>query len=149
MARGELDQVLRHGHEAGILAAGQRSIAQRLFEVGNQSAILFGVPVDRLAIVSTPINVRLARNEARRHNHPMILVQNQSGIVGFLWYADLCSDDPDLEFQTVLNGHVEDRHLQVLLSLYDVGSEIAMLKDDQGKIRGVVTRRQLMQPLIK
>ncbi|WP_372899678.1 CNNM domain-containing protein, partial [Stieleria sp.] len=42
MARGELDQVLRDGHEAGILAAGQRSLAQRLFEVGNQSAISFG-----------------------------------------------------------------------------------------------------------
>jgi len=149
MARGELDQVLRHGHEAGILAAGQRSLAQRLFEVGNQSAISFGVPVDRLAIVSTPIDVSYARNEARRHNHPMILVQNQSRIVGFLWYADLCSDDPDLEFHSILNGRVEDRHLQVLLSLYDGGSEIAMLMDDHGNIRGVVTRRQLIQPLIK
>ena len=149
MARGELDQVLQHGHEAGILAAGQRSLAQRLFEVGNRSAISFGVPADRLAIVSTPIDVNHARNEARRHNHPMILVRDPSGIVGFLWYADLCSDDPDLKFQPVLNGHVEDRHLQVLLRLYDGGSQIAMLTDDQGKIQGVVTRRQLVQPLIK
>ncbi|MGB1707848.1 MAG: hemolysin protein, partial [Rubripirellula sp.] len=80
---------------------------------------------------------------------PMILVKDQNGIIGFLWYADLCVDQPNLECQRVLNGRSEDRHLQVLLSLYDSGSEIAVLKDEKDKIRGVVTRRQLMQPLIK
>src|SRR6056297_1942004 len=61
MARGELDQLLRHGHEAGILAAGQRSLAIQLFEVGNQPAISFGVPTDRLAVVDTPVNIEDAR----------------------------------------------------------------------------------------
>ena len=149
MARVELEQVLKDGHEAGILVAGQRSLAQRLFEVGGESAISFGVPVDRLAIVSTPVDAKHARHEARRHNHPMILVKDQNGIIGFLWYADICVDQPNLECQPVLNGRSEDRHLQVLLSLYDTGSEIAVLKDEKDKIRGVVTRRQLMQPLIK
>ena len=78
----------------------------------------------------------------------MILVQDQKGIIGFLWYADLCGDHPRLECQPVLNGRSEDRHLQVLLNLYDSASEIAVLKDDNSKIRGVVTRRQLLQPLI-
>jgi len=149
MARGELEQVLKHGHEAGILVAGQRSLAQRLFEVGSEPAISFGVPADRLAIVSAPVDVEDARNKARRHNHPMILVKDQSGIIGFLWYADLCREHPKLECQPVLNGRSDDRHLQLLLSLYDSASEIAILTDDNAKIRSVVTRRQLMQPLIK
>ena len=149
MARGELEQVLKHGYEAGILVAGQRSLAQRLFEVGGEPAISFGVPADRLAIVSAPVDVTNARNEARRHNHPMILVQDHSGIIGFLWYADLCGEHPNLECQPVLDGRSEDRHLELLLNLYDSTSEIAVLKDENKKVRGVVTRRQLMQPLIK
>ena len=44
MARGELDQLIKAGHEAGILAAGQTSLAQNIFEVGNQAAVSFGVP---------------------------------------------------------------------------------------------------------
>ena len=149
MARGELDQVLRHGHEAGILAAGQRSLAQQLFEVGNQTAISFGVPVDRFAVVDAPVDVAEARYMARRRNHPIVLVQRAERIIGFLWYADLCADQPTLELNPVLRGRIEDRHLQVLLRLYDAGSEVAVLFDERGLVRCVVTRRQLVQPLIK
>ena len=149
MARGELEQVLKHGYEAGILVAGQRSLAQRLYEVGSEPAISFGVPADRLAIVSAPIDVNAAQNEARRHNHPLILVKDEDGISGFLWYADLCGENPNLKCQPVLNGRTEDRHLRLLLNLYDSGGEIAILRDEKSEIRGVVTRRQLLQPLMK
>jgi putative hemolysin len=149
MARGELDQVLRHGHEAGILAAGQRSLAQRFFEVGNQPAISFGVPANRFAIVEAPVNIDEARRQARRQNHPIVLVQQSDEIIGFLWYADLCMGEPNLELNPVIRGGVEDRHLQVLLRLYDAGSEVGVLFDERGDVRCVVTRRQLVQPLIK
>jgi len=149
MARGELDQVLRHGHEAGILAAGQRSLAQRLFEVGNQPAISFGVPADRFAVVEAPVDVDEARHQARRCNHPIVLIRRDEEIIGFLWYADLCLGAPKLELNPVIPGDVEDRHLQVLVRLYDTQSEVAVLFDEDKKIRCVVTRRQLVQPLIK
>ena len=149
MARGELDQVLRQGHEAGILAAGQRSLAQRLFGVGNQSAISFGVPTNRLAVVDAPVDVQEARHRARRHNHPIVLVKKNGRIVGFLWYADLCMREPKVELLPTIRSRVSDRHLQVLLRLYDAGTEVAVLMDDGGEVRGVVTRRQLIQPLIK
>ncbi len=149
MARGELDQVLRHGHEAGILAAGQRFLAQQLFEVGNQTAISFGVPVDRFAMVEAPVDVSKARHKARRRNHPIVLVQRAGRIIGFLWYADLCVREPTLDLSPVIRCRVEDRHLQVLLRLYDAGSELAVVFDERGEVRGVVTRRQLVQPLIK
>ena len=149
MARGELDQVLRHGHEAGILAAGQRSLAQRLFEVGNQSAISFGVPGDRLAVVEAPIDVAEARHKARRQNHPIVLVRRAGKVIGFLWYADLCIRKPNVELKPVIRGRVADRHLKILLQLYDAGSDVAVLLDESGTARSVVTRRQLLQPLIK
>jgi CBS domain containing-hemolysin-like protein len=149
MARGELDQVLRDGHEAGILAAGQRALAQNLFDVGNRSAISFGVPADRLAIVDAPVDVTEARQQSRRHNHPIILVRRKGKIIGFLRYSDLCLSEPNLELRPVIRGKVTDRHLGVLLRLYDAASDVAMLFDERGEIRCVVTRRQLLQPLIK
>ncbi len=149
MARGELDQVLRQGHEAGILAAGQRSLAQKLFEIGNQTAISFGVPADRFAVVDAPVDVAEARNKSRRKNHPIVLVRRAGRMIGFLWYADLCVREPCLELKPVIRGRVSDRHLQVLLRLYDAGSDVAVLFDELGDVRCVVTRRQLVQPLIK
>lgn len=149
MARSELEQVLRHGQEAGILAAGQRFLAQRLLEVGNQKAISFGVPADRFAVVNAPIDVTEARHRARRCNHPIVLVQRGGRIVGFLWYADLCSAEPKLEWNPVVKARVENRHLQVLLRLYDAGSEVAVLRGERGVVKSVVTRRQLIEPLFK
>ena len=149
MARGELDQVLRDGHEAGILAAGQRALAQNLFDVGNQSAISFAVPADRLAVVDAPVDVTEARRQARRHNHPIILVRHQGKIVGFLRYSDLCLTEPNLELRPVIRGKTSDRHLGILLRLYDAASDVAILFDERGELRCVVTRRQLLQPLIK
>ncbi len=149
MARGELDQLLRAGHEAGILAAGQRSLAQNLFEVGNQAAISFGVPPERLSIVDAPVDAATARHQARRRNHPIVLVRRAGRIVGFLRYADLFVDPPVLKPKPVIRGKVADRHLRVLLRLYDRGSDVAVLYDERGDMRCVVTRRQLLQPLVK
>lgn len=147
--RGELDQMFRAGHEAGILAAGQRVIAQNLFEVGSQAAVSFGVPPDRLAIVDDPIDLATARHQARRRNHPIILVRRGGRIVGFVRYADLSVRDPKLTLKPVIRGRADDRHLRVLLRLYDAGSDVAVLFDERGDIRCVVTRRQLLQPLVK
>ena len=149
MARSELDQILRDGHDAGILAAGQRAVTQRLFEVGNQTVVAFSVPTDRLAIVDEPIEVDHARRQARRRNHPIILVRRDQRIVGALWYADLCVESPSLKTSPVIRASIADRHLRVLLRLYDTGSEVAVLHDEQGKVQSVVTRRQLLHPLIK
>lgn len=149
MARGELDQVLRHGHEAGILAAGQRAVAQRLFEVGNQNAISFGVPLDRLATVDQPIQIEEARTKARRKNHPVVLVREKDKIIGAALYADLCVAQPELTIKPVIRARTNERHLTVLLRMYDAGSNVAVLQNETGKVSGVVTRRQLLQPLIK
>lgn len=149
MARGELEQVLRAGHEAGILAAGQRSLAQSLFEAGNQSAVLFGVPPSRLPMVDMPVDADTARHRARRRNHPIVLVRKAERIIGFLWYADLCASAPTLEPLPVIRGRTSERQLRVLLRLYDARSYVAVLYDDRGEVRSVVTRRQLLQPLIK
>jgi CBS domain containing-hemolysin-like protein len=140
---------LRDGQEAGILAAGQRSLARNLFDVGSRSAISFGVPIERLAIVDSPVDVTEARHTARRRNHPIVLVRRAGKIVGFLRYSELCVREPKLELSSVIRGGTSDRHLGLLLRLYDAASDVAVLADERGDIRYVVTRRQLLQPLIK
>lgn len=149
MARSELDQLLRAGHEAGILAAGQRLLARNLFEVGNQPAISYGVPPERLAIVEAPLDPAVARHQARRRNHPIILVRRAGRIVGYVRYADLCMRDVAVELKPVIRGRTTDRHLRILLRLYDAASDVAVLFDEHGDMRSVVTRRQLLQPLVK
>jgi CBS domain containing-hemolysin-like protein len=149
MARGELAQVLRAGEEAGILQATQRSLAGKLFEVGNQLAVSFAVPVDRLAKVDLPIDRESASTQARRRNHPIVLVYRGGRVVGYLRYADLVLGKGNVEVRPVVQVPVTERHLPTLLKLYDSGSEVALMCDERGRTRSVVTRRQLLQPLMK
>jgi putative hemolysin len=149
MAKRELEQVLQDGHEAGILAAGQREFARRLLEVGNRRAISFGVAISRIATVELPIDLDRARNEARKCNHSIVLVSQQRRIVGYLRYSDLLRDENAVRWQAVGEAYADDRHLRVLLNLYDVGSEVALIKDESGAVKGIVTRRQLIEPLMK
>jgi len=149
MAKRELEKVLQAGQEAGILAAGQRKFARRLLEVGNRRAISFGVSVSRVAQVETPIDLDRAKNEARKCNHSIILVSQEERIVGYFRYADLLTTREPIHWQAISEAKADDRHLRVLLKLYDAGSEVALLKGEGGKPIGLVTRRQLLEPLIK
>jgi putative hemolysin len=147
MQRAELEQVLREGHEAGVLAGGQRALAQNIFEVGNDAAIRFSMPVDRLATVSAPVDIGLAKGEARRKSNPIVLVQRRSRIVGFLQFAKL-QVQGDLTIEPIVECSQDESHLRVLLKLYETGSEVAVLVDGSGKARGVVTQQQLLQSFL-
>lgn len=152
MARGDLDQVLRAGHEAGILEAGQRDLTQRLFDIGNRPAFHFGMQPDRLAIIDAvkgqPIDLHIVRRLARRQNHPIILVRRRGKIVGFFRFADLIDLEVAPNPLPIVRATASDRHLNVLLKLYDAHSDVAVLVDVAGEAKSVVTRRQLLQPLL-
>ncbi len=147
MQRAELDQVLREGHEAGVLAGGQRSLAQNIFEVGNEPAIRFSVPVHRLAIVSLPLDIASAKSEARRKSHPIVLVKKGQKLVGCLQFAKLqLESDPQIE--PVIECSQDEHHLQVLLKLYESGSDVAVLVDSTRKPCGILTQQQLIQSFL-
>ena len=149
MAKRELEKVLQDGHEAGILVAGQRKLARRLLEVGNRRAISFGVAISRVAEVKLPIDIDQAKNKARKCNHSIVLVSNSSQIVGYLRYADLFSEEASNRWHSICEAKAEDRHLRVLLKLYDTGSDVAVVRESNGIVKGIVTRRQLIEPLMK
>ena len=149
MARGDFGQLLSAGHEAGILGSGQKSLAQNIYEVGDQAAISFGVPVDRLPVVELPIDSVSALYAARRKNHPLLLVRQGGRFVGYIRYADLAIRESEPKVIPIIRGRTTERHLGLRLRLYDSGSDVAVLQDERGEARSIVTRRQLLQPLIK
>ncbi len=149
MARGELTQLLRAGEEAGILHAGQRSLARQLFEVGNLPAISFATLLNRLPIADLPLDVETASRSARRLNHAILLVRRQGRIVGYLHYSDLVAGADLHQVRPIIRTPLTDRHFAVLLKLYDSASEVALLCDEKGDAKNVVTRRQLLEPMVK
>ena len=160
MTRGELDQVFKAGQDAGLLEARQRSLTHSLFEIGNQAAASFGVPPGRLPTVeSIPgesgVDIEKAQREARRINHPLVLVRREQRVIGYLRFSEICNVDKSsrdarqTELRPVIRGRVDERHLSLLLKMYDAGSEIALLEDKSGQTKFCVTRRQLLQPLLK
>lgn len=150
MARGELAQVLRAGEEAGILHTRQRSLAGQLFDVGNELAIAFAVPLGRLTTVELPIDKTTSTARARRRNHPIVLVTRNDRIVGYVRYSELLlTGETEAEIRPVIRVRSTERHLTTLLRLFDAGSEVALLCDENDDARSVVTRRQLLQPMIK
>ncbi len=148
MARGELTQLLRAGEEAGILHSGQRSLAGQLFDVGNEPAISFAVPLARLARVKYPIDREKTAAAGMRANHPIGLVGRKGRIKGYLRYSELETGD-EIEIRPVIRVGLADPHFTTLLKLYDAASEVALLCDEHGEPRSVVTRRQLILPLNK
>jgi CBS domain containing-hemolysin-like protein len=150
MARSELEQVLREGQEAGILSGTQRVLAQNVFQVGNLPAIRFGVAPDRLAVVDIKADVATARQAARRQGHPIVLVRDQQQIVGYYWYAELVSATPGSppRLIAVVQGRSSQKHFSVLLEMCETDSDVAVLQRKDGTLKGIVTRRQLIQPLL-
>jgi CBS domain containing-hemolysin-like protein len=150
MARSELEQVLRDGQEAGLLSGTQRILAQNVFQIGNQPAIRFGVAPERLAIVDASDSWEAARGAARRQGHPIVLVRSGGRITGYYWYADLATataEAPPCALQ-VLQASTRQKHFSVLLEMGESGSEVAVLVNRDQKVKAVVTRRQLLQPLL-
>lgn len=150
MARSELEQVLREGQEAGILSGTQRVLAQNVFQVGNQKAIQFGVAPDRLAVVDSSTDFAAARGAARRQGHPIVLVREKSKIIGYYWYASLvtASLDSPPQLVKVVEGRSTQKHFSVLLEMCETGSDVALLSSKDGVLKAIVTKRQLLQPLL-
>lgn len=147
MQRSELEQVLRQGHEAGVLAAGQRRLAKNVFEMGNEPAIRFGVPQTRLAVIQEPIKIDTAKKEAHRKGQPIVLVERRKKIVGFIRFAEL-EIDGRVTLHPIIRCQQDESHLAVLYKLYDSKNHVAVLVDTAGRTQAVVTRRQLQRSFL-
>jgi putative hemolysin len=147
MQRSELEQVLRQGQEAGVLAAGQHRLAKNVFEMGNLPAIRFGVPLTRLAVVQEPVAIDIGKKESHRKGQPIILVRRRKKIIGFIRFAEL-EIDGQAKIHPVIRCHQDESHLAVLYKLYDSKNHVALLDDNSGRTQAVVTRRHLQRSFL-
>lgn len=152
MAQRELQQVFQEGHQAGLLGDSQRAVAQNLWSVGGRPALAFGVPPDRFPVVRRGADTKSALTEARRQAHPVVLLRSRRGeaIEGYFLYSDLLQKHIDMLscLRTIVRLPADQRHLEVLMRLYESNSEVAVLVDRSGAVEAVVTRRQLIEPLL-
>jgi putative hemolysin len=144
MQRSELEQILRQGHEAGVIAAGQRHLAKNVFEIGNQPAIRFGVTPERLAVVQDPVSIDEAKKQAHRKGQSIILVERRKRIIGFLRFVELEVEDK-IVIRPIVRCDQDESHMAVLYKLYDAKTDVAVLVDASGRTQAVVTRRQLQR----
>lgn len=153
MARSELQQLLRHGQNIGLLKESQQRTAQNIWHVGEKPAIAFAVAPDRLARVRQDASPEEAITAARRQGHPLIIVEHpQTGeTIGYVRYADLASATKPLTRCVGPCIQVDENanNLEVLIKLYDQNSDVAELVDSQKQAVALVTRRQLQEPLMR
>jgi putative hemolysin len=147
MQRSELEQVLRQGHEAGVLAAGQRRLAKNVFEMGNLPAIRFAVPLTRSAVVQEPVAIDDVKKQSHRKGQSIILVQRRKKVIGFIRLAELDTDGR-VNVHPIIRCQQDEPHLAVLYKLYDSKKHVAVLVDSNGRTQAVVTRLHLQRSFL-
>lgn len=147
MQRAELEQVLQQGHEAGVLAAGQRQLVRRIFDVGNCPAIRFGLPPGRVPLLSEPFSIDQAKRLMHRHGQSILLVQRRRRIVGYLRLVELVADQP-VRIRKLVRCAPDEAYLAVMYKLHDAGCRVAVLVDTAGRLQGVVSYRQLQRSFL-
>jgi CBS domain containing-hemolysin-like protein len=153
LARRELQRVFEEGHEAGILQATQRSLAQGLFGLANRPVREFATPAARVARVHPGMSKAEIQRLARRQRLPSLPVEESTptrGLVGYLRMIDLyLQEDGELPIRPLVELPETDSYIVALMRLQRSGETMGQIVDAQGKTVGFVTSRQLSQPLFQ
>lgn len=154
LARRELQTVLEEGHEAGVLSPAQRQLAQGLFAVANQPVSQFATPAARALRVrlGTPKSEMLRL--ARRHRVWAIPIEEPLGrrkLIGYIRVAELrlASGEELGQVRSLMEIHASEPHIAALVKLHTAGETLARVVDNSGATVGLVSARQLSEPLLR
>lgn len=152
LARGELQQVLAEGEEAGILRPAQRQLAQSLFSFASHPVIELSTPVDRVATVVQGAATSEVLRIARRHRAPIVPVVNrQQKLIGYVRIVDLCLSgaetvDKVLPLATI---PASEPLIAALIRMQSSKEELAAVVDDDGKTVGLLYAEELTTRLFR
>ena len=154
LARKELRRVLEEGHEVGILQPAQRQLAQGLFAVANQPVMRFVTPLQRVIRARSDMSKADLLRIARRQKASVLPLEQDGGqgeLLGYVRVADLyLSESPEIgPVRPLLEVPAEEAHIVALMRLESAGESLARVVDDQGRTVGIVTARQLREPLFR
>jgi CBS domain containing-hemolysin-like protein len=152
MARRELRELLREGQEVGLLASHQRILAENVWEVGSAPVVAYSMPIDRLAVLPAGSPRRDALAAAQRQGHSLLIARPNSGgaIEGYYRLSDLMASTqescgPPLPVAILPQ---QAKHLVALRRMIEQAVDVAVLVDQRGHPVSVVTRQQLVEPLL-
>ena len=155
IARAELTSVFKEGQEAGILNPAQRRIAQELFAVANQPVLRFCTPRGRVVSVRRGAKKADVLRLARRHRAQAIPVERVDGrrreLIGYVRVVDLhLREDDSIEpIRPLPEIPQTDTHISALTSMQNARETMARVVDRQGKTVGLLTVRDLTEPLFR
>jgi CBS domain containing-hemolysin-like protein len=151
LARKELARVFEEGQEAGILSAAQRTLAQSVFTFANRPVIAACTPVARVVSVRREAAAAEALNVARRRRTPVLAVQEGRKFVGYLRVVDLMLNASQTieSVRPLPDIPHTDSHLAALMHLQATGEMMARVVDGKQETVGLVTLRQLTEPLLR
>ncbi len=151
LARNEVRQLLEEGHQAGILEPAQRRMVEAVFEQGSESISRYCTPPTRMSMVSDQDERASLLRTARRQHSPELLVYsgNSKKLIGYVRVVDLYLNRQDWNdsIHELFTLDHTDSLISAAMKLQDHNAEIARVVDGAGKSMGIVTLRQLTDPL--
>lgn len=153
LARRELQRVLDEGHEAGILHAAQRALAQGIFALANEPVGRRAASLDSLPRARADMTKPEILALAKRHGLAELLVQQTDGdreVVGYLRVVDLTLDPSNrVEPRRLLTIPETETHIAALARMEEAGEGWARVVDASGKTLGILTAKSLREPLFR
>jgi CBS domain containing-hemolysin-like protein len=152
LARGELQQVLAQGEEAGILRPAQRQLAQGLFSFASHPVIEFSTPVARVACVEQGAATSELLRIARRHRAPIVpVVDKQQKLIGYVRIVDLCLSQAETvnEFLPLATISESEPLIAALIRMQTSNEELAAVVNEEEKIVGLLYAEELTNRLFR
>lgn len=151
LARKELAGVLDEGQEAGILSPAQRALAQNLFASAKRRTTAVCTPAARVVAVPRGARTAAVLRLARRRKTPVLPVREGRRVTGYVRVVDLILGKSETvgEVRPLPAVLQSDTHLAALIKLQIAGESMARVVDGEGETVGLVTLRQLTEPMVR
>jgi len=152
LARQELIQVLREGHEVGILQPAQQVLAKNLFAVASQRVSKYATPISRAGkLVLGQSRLEALRFGKRRKLSAAVVTDGQGELVGYVRMIDLYLNHSAVieqqHLSTLGQVNASDSHGVSLMHMESNKHELAQVLDAKGATIGVLSIAQLTAPL--
>jgi CBS domain containing-hemolysin-like protein len=153
VARQDLGELLREGHEAGLLHPTQLELSRSFFEVATEPVVQWSGKLDRQLFVPPSTTrdeaIRVARSRRLRR---LIVSGGGSGMpAGYVNATDLAASSAKTIqglVQPLFEVAEDTVHAEAILMMQTNRVELVAVVDRHGRMRGFLTREALLAPLL-
>lgn len=151
LARKELINVLKEGHNIGLLEPVQLQLAQNFFDLVDKSLDPLHIPLARVISLPVGSSVGKALTLARRNRLTHIPITDKGGeLVGHVAVSQLIlePDDSRIEnYSPFVKVHQKLSVGRALIEMRNQDAELALMVDGQGQPKGMLAVNRLYEQL--